>query len=178
MRKTAFTTVEILIVIIIVAVISGLAALSFSTIGPSRAEAEAIKITGDLCWVREMAISQNKDCWIRFASDSYEVFHTSIDPANFIKREELEVTIINPLCLASPPCLPPSPPCIPPPPACAPPPPLCSFDLVFYTFNDSPYRVGGTAYSAESTGGELVITLSEGNQSIRIFEETGYAKIE
>lgn len=171
---------EIMVVIAIVTLISAMAAISFSGIGPRKVEAEARKIVSDLYWVRSMAISRHQDYWIRFSSDAYEVFHTSIDPANFIKREELAVAIINPFCLPSPACLPPAPPCIPPPPACAPPPPLCSFDLVFYTFNDSPYRLGGTAYCAQSVDNELIITLSDGNrtQRVHIFEETGYAKIE
>lgn len=153
MRRAAFTTVEIVTVITIITVISGLAVASFSAIGPKRLEADTRKIIGDLCWAREMAISQHRDYVAHFENNYYEIYHTSVDPANLLKRENLDVTINNP---------------------------AYPFDLTFYRFNNSPYRLGGTAYSAASVDNELVVTLFDRGrtQDIHVFEETGFMKME
>lgn len=153
MTNKAFTTIEIALVVVIIVGISGLAAVSFSAFGPKKLEAAGRQIISDLYWLREMAVNRRRDYIVRFDSNSYDIYHTSVDPANWIKQENIEVSLISP---ATP------------------------FDVVFYRFNDSPYRLGGTAFCTASVNNQLVIILEEGgrNQLIRLFERTGFARLE
>ena len=92
-----FTLIELVIVVAIIAVISAGALISLSTIGPKRLEAEARKIVSDLCWARQMAVAIHQNYIVDFepVNERYIIYRGSVDPANEIKRQNLEVDLVS-----------------------------------------------------------------------------------
>lgn len=155
------TFIEMAVAVIIIGVLTLLVLISFSRISTQRVDAEARKIISDLREARTMANCQHQNYCIRFDFDSsnrryfYEVYENSCS-GNFVKRRDLEVDIVRFTVNGFPLSLPVSLP----------------FDLIFYRFNNFPWRLGGQASHS------LYIRISEGSVSedIYIFRSTGYIK--
>jgi len=153
--KKMITLVEMIVVVTIVSIISAVGVFSTTLIASRRLQQEVSLIRADLGWVREMAVSKNSDFCVRFLdAHTYQIFEGDCSSTgNFMKEVRLRSSIVNP----SPP-----------------------FDITFYTFDSARPTPGGVAYSASSSGGELVITLQQQTRTrnLRIFEETGFITIE
>jgi len=100
MEREGFTVVELLVVIVIIATVSVMAVVSFSTISPKRLEAAARKIVSDLLWAREMAVARHENYIVDFDTtiERYIIYRNSINPDNQVKYEDLDVDLesVNP----------------------------------------------------------------------------------
>ncbi len=152
--KKMITLVEMIVVVTVVSIISAVGIFSTTLITSRRLQQEVSLIRADLGWMREMAVSKDSDFCVRFLdAHTYQIFEGDCSTGNFMKEVRLRSSIISP----SPP-----------------------FDITFYTFDSARPTPGGVAYSASSSGGELVITLQQQTRTrnLRIFEETGFIAIE
>lgn len=158
----AFTLIEMVVSVTIIAIIAVAAMISFSTLSARKLEADTRKIVSDLSLLRELAVSTRKDHCVMFNSTYYNIYADSCGAAGtLIRRGSLEVSVANP---------------------------SVPFELTFCSSNSTycksavptNYILGGMAYSAQSTNNELNITLDEAGsiENVRIFEHTGYVKIE
>ena len=154
MVKKAVTLVEMVVVVAIIAIISAVGIVSFSFVTSRRLQRDISLVRADLGWVREMAISKNSNFCVRFLdAHTYQIFEEDCDTGNLVKEVQLESSIVNP----SP-----------------------SFDVTFYTFDDTHPIPDGVIYSESSVNGELVITLQQQSitGNLHIFEETGFIDVE
>jgi len=97
MKKQAFTLIELIVTVTIIAVITAAGIASFSTLVPRRLEAEARKIVSDLCWAREMAVARHQNYIVDFdtTNERYIIYRGSINPNNQVKYQNLEVDLIS-----------------------------------------------------------------------------------
>ena len=99
MSLTGFTLIELIVVIAIIAIISGLGLTSFSTLSGDRLEGDARKIVNDLSWLRQMAAAgnqyipagsrQNYIAVFNTVNETYTVYQGSTIPSNLIKTQSL-----------------------------------------------------------------------------------------
>jgi len=151
-KERAFSFIEMLIVIVIISIVSSVTLISYEQVFSRNVEFEAKKIVNDIVLSREIALAQRKDLCIRFNAGFYDIFENSCG-ANFLRRENIESTITAP---------------------------SLPFDIIWNKVESFPLKMGGAATSTASVNGELLLTLIQRgkSKSIRIFEDTGYAKIE
>lgn len=152
--SAGFTLVETIVVITVAVVVAIVGTLCFDSLFSKRLQTETRKIIGTLNWVRETALTTNKDYCITFNTDNYDVYKIACGaPANLLNHYTLgQVTIGSP---GTP------------------------FNVTFYA--PSPTTAGGTAFSSASVSGELLIRLNQGSidpRYVRVFEDTGYARME
>jgi prepilin-type N-terminal cleavage/methylation domain-containing protein len=158
-QKKAFTLVELMVSLTIIAIVTAMIIVSSGSMkGSVTADVEARKIVDDLVMFREMAVAKYKDYCIRFNSNDYVIYQNACVPAivhgDFLKQEKISATISSP---------------------------AVPFEVIFFQFRPPPtYRLGGTAFSAVSVNNELMINLNyQGNSKIvRLFQDTGYVKVE
>ncbi len=94
-----FSLTELIVVLAIIAVISGLGLASFSALSGDRLEADARKLVNDLSWLRQMAAAgnqyipagsrQNYIAVFNTANETYTIYQASINPNNLIKTQNL-----------------------------------------------------------------------------------------
>lgn len=74
MRKTsAFSLVELLVVIAIISILASIVGISFNYLTPKKLEMQARKLTGDLAWVRQRAVTENDNFFVYFTGKSYSI---------------------------------------------------------------------------------------------------------
>ena len=97
MKKQAFTLIELIVTVTIIAVIAAAGIVSFSTLVPRRLEAEARKIVSDLCWARDLAVARHQNYVVDFdtTNERYIIYRGSINPVNEVKRQNLEVDLAS-----------------------------------------------------------------------------------
>jgi prepilin-type N-terminal cleavage/methylation domain-containing protein len=66
MKKRAFTLVEMVVSLVIIAVISAIVLVSFSLVDRRKSETVARNLVADLYLARQMAVSRHKDCIATF----------------------------------------------------------------------------------------------------------------
>jgi prepilin-type N-terminal cleavage/methylation domain-containing protein len=93
MFLTGFTLIEFIVVIAIIAVLSAVGIVSFSSLTGDKLTSDARKLVNDLCWARQMAVARNQNYIIDFntTSERYSIYNTSISPAN-----QLKIQILSP----------------------------------------------------------------------------------
>lgn len=94
-----FSLTELIVVLAIIAIISGLGLASFSTLSGDRLEGDARKIVNDLSWLRQMAAAgnqyipagsrQNYIAVFNTVNETYTIYQASIIPGNLIKTQSL-----------------------------------------------------------------------------------------
>ena len=89
--------VEMATVVMIIAILTAMAMVSYSSITPKRLEADTRGIVSSLCWAREMAVSKHNNYIVDFDTTNgfYSIYEGSISPANLMKRQRLEVSITS-----------------------------------------------------------------------------------
>lgn len=91
------TLVETVVVIAITVILAGVLLTSYANIITRNVEADARRIVSDLGWVRQLAVSTHTDYCIRFNANDYQIYtNTCGVSANLMKRQNLDVPIINP----------------------------------------------------------------------------------
>lgn len=155
------TLIEMTVSVAIIAIIAVTAIISFSSLTERKLEADARKVLSEMSFARELAVSTHNDSCVLFNASDYEIFAGSCGTGFLIQRTTLETVITSP---------------------------AVPFRLTFCAFNSaycksvlSPnYILGGMAYSPQSINNELNITLNKAGstENVRIFEWTGYGKIE
>jgi len=152
--KRVITLVEMVVVVAIITIICALGVVSFSSVTSRRLQRDISLLRADLGWTREMAIAKNKNFCVLFPdAHTYRIFEENCGTGNLVKEVQLESSIVNP----SP-----------------------SFDVTFYTFDDTHPIPDGVIHSESSVNGELVITLQQKSitGNLHIFEETGFIDVE
>ncbi|MFH1768623.1 MAG: hypothetical protein ABH858_05650 [Candidatus Omnitrophota bacterium] len=147
------------VVIVIIAVIIASFITAFATVNSTKLEAQARKIVSDLYLARELALANNIDYCINFDFNAntnryyYETYQGACLAGTLIGWDNLP-----PYVSFSVPAVP--------------------FTLTFYTFDD--FQMGGQASSPASINSQLAITLNQDSayKTVRVFEDTGYVKIE
>lgn len=96
----AFSLIELLTVIAIIALTAGVGIVSFSSITAHRLATDARKIAADLCWGRQLAASghqnfvntgrQNYIVSFDTSAESYALYYSSVGPANLVKTQGLQ----------------------------------------------------------------------------------------
>ena len=95
-KSKAITLAELVTVIAIAGIITGIAMLSMAVLPTRRLQGEARRIVTDLAWVREMASSTHSDYCVRFESSAYEVYRGTCSSGTFLSRDSLQVSITSP----------------------------------------------------------------------------------
>lgn len=97
LEMRGFSIVEMAVVIMVIAMLTALGMISFSSVIPKRLEAEARKIVSDLCYAREMAVSKHNNYIVDFdiTNEFYTVYEGSINPNNLIERQKLEIDLVS-----------------------------------------------------------------------------------
>lgn len=99
MFQAGFSLIELIVVIAIIAIISGLGLSSFSTLSGDKLEGDARKIVNNLSWLRQMAVAgtqyipagsrQNYIAAFDTVNETYTIYQGSINPNNLIKSQNL-----------------------------------------------------------------------------------------
>lgn len=100
-RRPAFTLIELMVVIAIIAIVSSIGVASFSKLTGDRLTTDARKIVNDLCWARQRAVAIHRQHRVTFnlTTESYQIFDdlngdSVFDPATEeIKRQNLSVGV-------------------------------------------------------------------------------------
>ena len=97
--KHGFSLVELIVVVAIIAVMTALSMVSFSSLTGSRLTADARKIVNDLCWTRQLAVSghqnyvdtgrQNYIVDFDTLNERYTVYWGIVAPNNQVKTQAL-----------------------------------------------------------------------------------------
>ena len=74
--RTGFTLIELMVVIAIIATLSALSMVSFSSLTGNRLTLDARAIAADLCWMRQMAVAKHRNQIVVFdtSSESYTLY--------------------------------------------------------------------------------------------------------
>lgn len=80
--RPAFTLIEVIVVILIVAILSVVAAPRLSNLGSSRAGVAARSIARDLTYARERAIATGTRTWVVFSPSTHSYSVLSENPAS------------------------------------------------------------------------------------------------
>lgn len=90
-QRRAFTLVELVITVAIIAVVSGASLISFYAYFGRRVDAEARKLAADLAWARQMCVARHQDYRVVFdaANNSYDIF----EAASVRRRQRLALDI-------------------------------------------------------------------------------------
>jgi len=64
--RSGFTLVELVAVLVIVAILAGVAAAAMNSLGDSRAAAAARHLLGDITYARQRAMATGTNCWVVF----------------------------------------------------------------------------------------------------------------
>lgn len=154
-RARSFSLVELMAVLVIIGLLASVSVISISVIPSRQTQATARKVASDLCWVRELALTQDSDYCVRFSSDSDKFFsdvHKGLcTSADIIRHSYLRTPIVSP---------------------------SGDFDIRFNT-PDGGVAEGGTAYYDGS--GTLEIDFSADEDTgwrVSVFEETGAVTLE
>ena len=98
--RTGFTLIELMVVIAIIATLSALSMVSFSSLTGNRLTLDARAIAADLCWMRQMAVAKHRNQIVVFdtSSESYTLYDdldtdSTPDANEEIKRRTLSVGI-------------------------------------------------------------------------------------
>lgn len=91
-----FTLIEMVVVIIIIGVASGVAIISFGTLTSKSLEGEARKIVSNLQWAREMAATRHNNYVVDFdtVNDKYQIYSQS-NPARSVERSLRKVDLVS-----------------------------------------------------------------------------------
>lgn len=66
MRRSSFTLIEMIVVILIIGIFTAVVGVSFTMIESRRLKSEVNRLVADLQWARELAVTQHKDYKVTF----------------------------------------------------------------------------------------------------------------
>ena len=96
-QPKAVTLIEMIIALAIIAIVAFAITMSGGLASSQRLDCETRMLAADLRWARAMAVSKHNNYIIDFdlANEIYMVYENSVNPANLLKRQSLQVDIVS-----------------------------------------------------------------------------------